>query len=211
MMNHHVSPKRNRTSLYYIVFSRKERWCFVGKGLLQKQLDQTCQMFNFAIGYFVHTKIAKRITVYIALMWCVNHYLYHLGENIMMPICFWRLGMRNYSTEEHLPFRGSWLTSQLPLKGTVYLSGPCLHFGCVLLPPPSQNGSMLILHWASSCSWTRKHLLLFCPRKMDRTVCGPIKKAVALKIVLNFLGNNFHLLFTFLLFGNSHHHPRKPS
>lgn len=85
-----------------------------------------------------------------------------------------------------------------------------LHSSCVFLSPPSQNGSVLILHWAGVWTWTCECLLPFGPFKNGHgTVCGPTKKTLLLKIALNFSGSNFCLLHTFLLLGNSHHHPKE--
>lgn len=85
-----------------------------------------------------------------------------------------------------------------------------LHSSCVLLPPPSQNGSVLILHWAGSGRWTFEYLLLFGPFRIGyRTVCGHTKEALVRKIALNFSGSDFCCLYTFFLFGNSHHHPKE--
>lgn len=85
-----------------------------------------------------------------------------------------------------------------------------LHSSCVLLPPPSQKGSVLILHWAGSRSWTFEYLLQFGPfRTGYGTVCGHTKKALSWKIALNCSGHDFCCSYTFLVFGNFYHHPKQ--
>lgn len=98
-----------------------------------------------------------------------------------MPICFQRLGRQNFILLPHQP---------VPLKGPVCPSGPCPIWAGA--PAFSLCWSCLEhVHAAEPAS-----VCFFFPlSKINRTVYGPIKNTVVLKIVLNFLGNNFHLSF----------------
>lgn len=105
-----------------------------------------------------------------------------------------------YSTEKHLPFRCSWPTSQLPLKGTVCLVPASTLAVCCA---PATSLQEQICADPSLTRFTQLNLQVF-------TSVLPSQKWIKQSMVSkerccteNSSENIFHILFTFSLFGNS--------